>query len=57
MTPTPLDKTLSIQASPPGNRQKLGLKPRQIIMLLTALVFVAAKSYEGLHTYLSALPA
>ncbi|MBO9536719.1 hypothetical protein [Herbaspirillum sp.] len=38
-------------------RPGLGLKPRQIVMLLVALVFVAAKSYEGLHTYFAVLPA
>ncbi|WP_343585807.1 hypothetical protein [Herbaspirillum sp.] len=55
MKPTSPNKKLPARAS--GASLGLGLKPRQIVMLLVALVFVAAKSYEGLHTYFAALPA
>ena len=53
MKPTSPNQNLPARAT--GAR--FGLKPRQIVMLLVALVFVAAKSYEGLHTYFAVLPA
>ncbi|MFJ3047609.1 ZIP family metal transporter [Herbaspirillum chlorophenolicum] len=39
-----------------GDSLTLNLKPRQIVMLLVALVFLAIKSYESLHAYFIANP-